>query len=99
MHTEVFTQQWFLLKLISVVLILFLFSWSTTRQRRVGELLLEEGSETDDPSRAPGPPRGVAAQINLFRTLRLVTALVAVVLIFAVTIRFGAGSVALRMTP
>lgn len=91
MHSSVFTEQWFLVKLLTVVLILFLFSWSTTRQRRVGELL-------QDAQDASEMPRGVAAQINLFRTLRLVAALVAVVLIFAVTVRFGSGSVAITFS-
>jgi uncharacterized membrane protein len=104
MHPEVFTEQWFLVKLAAVVVILFLFSWSTTRQRRVGELLgAEQGAASlggaPDRAGAQGAPRGVAAQRHLFRTLRLVAALVAVVLIFAITVRIGSGSVALRISP
>lgn len=85
MHPDVFTQPWFHTKLLAVVLILFLFSWSTTRQKRVVELL--EGSEEEE------RPKGVRAQINLFRTLRAIAALIGVVLVFAITLRFGADAI------
>ena len=86
-NLDVFTHPWFHTKLLAVVVIYFLFSWSTTCQKKVGALLQQ--ADPSDPER----PAGVRAQINLYRTLRLVAAAFVVLLIFAITVRFGEGTI------